>query len=176
LKREIVPQAESKGKGLLIFYRVVMAVVVVLVLVLAAGSLYALVRPAASEPLFRIGDGAAGRGSARRAAPGTADGETAVFSGIRGFRIPVSGQPPSTLILSVSFPYPVNDRAFTEELASRISDFRTIVTDYFSVLSAEAIGRMDEEAAKADILRKFNALLRLGKIETLYFSDLMIVR
>jgi flagellar basal body-associated protein FliL len=34
---------------------------------------------------------------------------------------------------------------------------------------------MDEGAAKAEILQRYNSLLRLGKIETLYFTDFMLV-
>ena len=169
MKREITPPPK---KELLILYRIAMALIIALVLVLAAGSLYALLRPADGGPLFRIGE--------RRPSPGPvsslADGEVGVFSGIGSFRIPLTGQPPSTVILSISFPYPANDRAFTEELASRMGDFRSIVTEYFSALSADAIAGLDEDAAKAVILRRYNALLRLGRIETLYFSDLMIVR
>jgi flagellar basal body-associated protein FliL len=152
-----------------------MALVVALVLVLAAGSLYALLRPAASGPLFRIGS--SGRGGQGGSVPASSlgDGEVGVFSGIGRLRIPTSGQPPATLILSISFPYPAGDRAFTEELASHLGDFRSIATGYFSSLSADAIAGLDEDTAKAEILRGYNALLRLGRIEALYFGDLMIV-
>jgi len=154
-----------------------MALIIALVLLLIAGSLYALLRPASSEPLFRIGgDAAGGQRSAGSGRSSAGSGEVGVFSGLGGFRIPLAGQPPATVILSVSFPYPASDRAFTEELASRISDFRSIVTGYFSALTADSVASLDEDAAKAEILRRCNALLRLGRIETLYFGDLMIVR
>ena len=170
MKREIVPQKEKKG--LLIFYRVVMALVLALVLALIVGSLFAVIRPAGSAPLFRIGGGE-GQVSSGLA---LADGEIGVFSGIGRLRIPVATQPPVTMLLSISFPYPAGDRAFTEELASRIGEFRSIAEGYFASLPPEKITSMDEDAAKAEILKKYNALLRLGKIETLYFGDLLIVR
>jgi flagellar basal body-associated protein FliL len=76
-------------------------------------------------------------------------------------------------MLSISFPYPADDRPFTEELVSRVGEFRSIATGYFASLSLEKIMELDEETAKNEILRDYNVLLRLGKIETLYFSDFM---
>jgi flagellar basal body-associated protein FliL len=150
-------------------------IILVLIAALVAGSLYALIRPSDSRPLFRIG----GTGNAVRfrqsPGEGEAGGNTAVFSGIGRLRIPAAGQPPVTVILSVSFPYPADDLLFTEELAARIGDFRSIATEYFASLSAEKIANLDEGAAKAEILKRYNNLLRLGRIETLYFSDLMTV-
>jgi len=175
LKKEIVPPKRKKGP--LIFYRVVVALIITLVLALAAGSLYAILRPEGSAPLFRIGaSGGRERQRAGSGGPALADGEVAVFSGIGRLRIPVASTPPATMLLSISFPYPADDRAFTEELASRLGEFRSIATGYFSSLPPEKITSMDEDAAKAEILRRYNALLRLGRIETLYFGDLMIVR
>ena len=170
MKREISPPAKKN----LVLYRVVIVLLVVLlsalVLVLAAGSIFALVRPPDSAPLLRFGGAG---GSVIKTRP--IDGTTAVFSGLGAFRIPIAAEPPAILILTISFPYPAGDRAFTEELASRIGEFRSIATGYFSALPAEKVINLDEDAAKADILRRYNAILRLGRIETLYFGDLMII-
>ena len=178
MKREIIPPS----RGLLILYRVIIVLFFVVIVIIAAGSLYALFRPSASEPLFRTGrdggDTLSTRGSmavSGLAVSGLADDTDAVFTGIGRLRIPAAGQPPATVILSISFPYPVSDRPFTEELASCIGEFRSIAIGYFSSRSLENIVNMDEETAKAEILRRYNALLRLGKIDTLYFGDLMIV-
>jgi flagellar basal body-associated protein FliL len=172
MKREITPPS----KRLLILYRVAVAVILALVLVLVTGSLYAILRSPDSGPLFRIG----GKGGGATSQNGGDYGQgTAFFSDIGRLRIPVtvaSDMPgAATLILSVSFPYPANDRPFAEEIASRTGEFRSIATGYFSGLSAEAIARMDEGTAKAEILQRYNSLLRLGKIETLYFTDFMLI-
>ncbi len=79
------------------------------------------------------------------------------------------------MILSIAFPYLAADTSFTEELAAKIGDFRTITADYFSSLPPEKIINIDEDAAKKEILRRFNAGLRLGRIDALYFSDMMII-
>jgi flagellar basal body-associated protein FliL len=182
MKREITPPS----KRLLIFYRVVVAVILALVLVLVMGSLYAILRPPDSGPLFSIGGKGGGGAAPRNGRASNPGQETAVFADIGRLRIPVTSgarteaagteAPASaTLILSVSFPYPANDRSFAEELGSRTDEFRSLAIDYFSGQPAENIARMDEETAKAEILQRFNSLLRLGKIETLYFSDFMLV-
>ncbi|MCL1837213.1 MAG: flagellar basal body protein FliL [Treponema sp.] len=176
MKREISPPS----KKMLILYRVSVALLLAVVLALAVGTIIGLSRPSDAEPLLRFGSNREKRdASPGRAAPNTRPGPageaTSVFSGLGTFRIPVAGESSATLVLSVSFPYPANDRPFTEELASRIGDFRTIATYYFTSLPAEKLVILDEDAAKTEILRQYNALLRLGKIETLYFSDLMIV-
>jgi len=151
-------------------YRVVVALILVLAVVLITGSLYAAFRSPDSGPLFHIGgDGGKGRGEP---AP---EREVHIFSGIGRLRIPLAGEPSATIIIAISFPYPAADRAFAEELASRIGDFRSIATEYFAALSPDKAAALNEEAAKAEILQRYNALLRLGKIETLYFGDLMVV-
>jgi flagellar basal body-associated protein FliL len=156
---------------LLIVYRIAVALILALVLALIAGSLYALLRGPNSGPLFRIG----GSGGEVRGGQDADPGEMNVFAGIGRLRIPLAGEAAATLILSVSFPYPADDRPFAEELASRIGDFRSIVSQYFGDFPPEKIARMDETVAKTEILERYNQLLRLGRIETLFFGDLMVV-
>jgi flagellar basal body-associated protein FliL len=167
--------------------RIVVLLILTLLGLLAAGTAYALLRSPASGPLFRIGSPAASGANQSGAAPaGRAPDSDAlsVFTGIGRLRIPLQGgvsasaaggPAPATLILSVAFPYPPGDRAFSEELASKVGDFRSIVVDYFSSLPAGELVSLDEEAAKTEILRRYNAGLRLGTIKSLYFSDLMLI-
>jgi flagellar basal body-associated protein FliL len=148
----------------------VIALVLVLVVALVSGSLYAVLRGPDSGPLFRIGGG----GNSQRG-QGTVYEALNVFSGIGRLRIPLAGDSTATLILSISFPYSAEDRPFAEELASRIGDFRSITILYFGSLPPEKATGLDEAEAKAELLERFNKLLRLGQIETLYFGDLMVV-
>jgi flagellar basal body-associated protein FliL len=158
--------------GLLIAYRIAVALVLVLAVALLCGSLYAILRGPDSGPLFSIG----GKTDGEVQSGQSVDTEALnVFSGLGRFRIPLAGDSAATLLLSVSFPYPAEDRPFAEELASRIGDFRSIVTLYFGSLPPEKTARIDEAAAKVEILERVNKLLRLGKIETLYFGDLLVV-
>jgi flagellar basal body-associated protein FliL len=169
-------------------YRGLAALALLLALLLGGGTLYAVLgRP--ESPFFSIG-GAPGKGRGEGGLPGNSDGPGAgrdavsagnaasVFTGIGRLRIPLAvpaGGSAATMVLSIAFPYPLNDSPFTEELAARVPDFRNMAAEYFSSLPPGELRELDEEKAKKEILKRYNAALRLGRIETLYFSDLMIV-
>ncbi|HCC37385.1 MAG TPA: flagellar basal body protein FliL [Treponema sp.] len=164
----------SSSHKLLTVYRIEFVLLLILVTIILVGSFYAILRPADSKPVLTFGgtDDNAPRGEALR------ENNAGIFSGINRLRIPLAGQGGSaggTMVLSIAFPYPLDDRPFTEELASKITDFKTIAADYFSSLPADSITNLDEDAAKSEILKRYNEVLRLGKIEALYFSDLMII-
>ena len=155
-------------------YRVELIAVMFLILLIVCGGLYAILRSQNERPLFRIGK-SAGKNSTLTQ-PAEEYSKSSVFNGIGRLRIPVAGQYGSaTMVLSIAFPYPPEDHAFTEELALRITSFRSITIEYFSSLSSEEIKNLGEESAKRELLKLFNSILRLGEIETLYFNDLMII-
>jgi flagellar basal body-associated protein FliL len=98
-----------------------------------------------------------------------------IFTGIGRLRISTMDAQPGTVILFVSFVYYPDDKAFSEELALRVGDFRDIVKEYIAAFSVSELRNLSEESMKIELMRRFNAVLRLGKIGTLYFSDFMIV-
>ena len=102
-------------------------------------------------------------------------GQGQIFTGIGRIRVSTADPQPGMVIIFVLFVYHPDDRAFSEELALRIRDFRDIITDYIGSFSTVALQQQDEEIIKAELLRRFNAILRLGQIKTLYFSDFMIL-
>ena len=168
------------SRKLLLVYRIEFIILLVVVALLLGGSLFALLRPSESDPIISFGGRSTGsrRPPSNNAASGENNRNDAIFNGIGRLRIPVTSQntaQTATMILSIAFPYPPDDRPFTEELASKINDFRTITTEYFSSLPAASISNLDEDAVKSDLIRRFNAILSLGRIEALYFSDLMII-
>jgi len=149
-----------------IIYLALLFIAGALIVLLLIGTIVGLVRSRNAEPVFVI------RGSSRTKPAN--DDDIRVYSGLERLRIPLSNSS-SILILSVAFPYSANDIAFTEELAVKINDFKAITTEYFSSLPAENAGQIDEDAAKQEILRRFNADLRLGRIDALYFSDMKVI-
>ena len=171
MKREI----DVPGNKLLIVYRIIVVLMLLMVTLLIVGSLYAFIRSRDSGPLFRIGGGRdSGTGRAGQGALKESEGAYNIFSGIGTIRIQ-NADKTAVIIISISFPYKADDRLFTEELASNLGEFRSIASNYFASLPRDKLARLDEEQVKADILKQYNALLRLGRIETLFFSDLMIV-
>jgi flagellar basal body-associated protein FliL len=158
---------EPSSRRLMIIYRVLVLLALALGLLIIGGTLYAVLRGPDS-----------GKNAVQNSAQAADGADTSVFTGIGRLRIPVAGQasaPAATMVLSIAFPYPLRDRPFTEELAAKIGDFRSLAQDYFSALSAEEIHNLNEEKAKAEILRAYNRILRLGRIEALYFNDLMVL-
>jgi flagellar basal body-associated protein FliL len=79
------------------------------------------------------------------------------------------------VILQASFPYFPGDRPFSEELVSRLREFRSLTAAYFAAQSPEELRSKGEAQVKADLLASYNALLRLGQIRTLYFNEYMVI-
>ena len=95
-----------------------------------------------------------------------------MFTGIG--RIRVSTGQGKAVILDIVFPYNPEDRFFAEELSSKVGEFRRISADYFSSLKDSDSADLDETPVKAELLRRYNSLLRLGRIAVLYFNEYMI--
>ena len=138
--------------------RVLLSLIGILVLLIIIGTIYACVRPAPVETIPAVSQ---------------AQADFRIFDRIGRLRIPLQNS--SVMILSIVFPYSADDISFTEELNSRIGDFRLIAQSYFSAIPTEELLPFDEEKAKTEILRNYNAILRLGRIQTIYFTDLIVI-
>ena len=156
-----------------IIYRFLLALAVFLALVLIGGTLYSL--------FFRQQDTVSYTGNSRNGAVENerAQSERALnertFTSIGQMRLSLAESGP-LVILNISFPYNQNDWPFTEELAGKIDNFRTITGQYFLTFSLFELEEKSEDEIKAELLARFNDILRLGKIEILYFSDFMIIK
>jgi flagellar basal body-associated protein FliL len=148
--------------------RILTVAALVLALLLLGGTVYALVFRGKNEKM-ETAVSAPGEKSSPEA---ELDG---MFTGIGRIRASTGAPEPATVILSIAFPYSTGDRAFSEELASRIGDFRAGAADYFASLSTEELRQKDETAIKTELLGRFNGMLRLGRITVLYFSDYLII-
>jgi len=157
-----------KSKPSRILYIGLLSLTGVLLLLLIIGTIIGVARSSSSQPLFRLGKPAGTQ--AETASP---DDDIREFSGLGRLRIPLSNS--STLVLLITFPYPAHDTAFTEELAAKTGEFRSLAADYFSALPADKIAHLDEDAAKKEILARYNAILRLGQIRAIYFSGMNVI-
>jgi len=97
------------------------------------------------------------------------------FTGIGRIRAASNDIKPASIIVSIAFPYDRSDSVFSEELASRVKDFRDIAIDLFSSYSASSLRDIGEEALKTELLRRYNKVLKLGNIGILYFNDYLVV-
>jgi len=103
------------------------------------------------------------------------DGQGQTFTGIGQLRVTTADPQPGMVILFVLFTYYPDDKAFSEELALRVREFRDIIVSYIGSFSIIDLQSQGEELIKTELLRQFNAILRLGQIDTLYFSDFLII-
>ena len=145
-----------------------------IVVVLVIGTIIGFARSSNAPPLMTLGSSRprTAKLPAQESAAAAAD-DIRVFAGLGRLRIPLSNS--TTLLLSVTFPYSANDTPFTEELAAKLGELKAIASEYFSALPEANIIQIDEEAAKQEILRRFNNTLRLGRIHTLYFGDMLVI-
>ena len=157
--------AEKKSR---IFLITLFSITGALVLILITGTIIGLVRSRDAQPLITFG-----AQTEQTPSHFGQNDDIRIFSGLGQLRIPLVNS--SIMILSIAFPYAADDTAFTEELAAKIGDFRMIAADYFSALPAENLIQIDEDTAKQEILRRYNGILRLGHINTLHFSDMIII-
>jgi hypothetical protein len=109
--------------------------------------------------------------------------EQRVFTGIGRLRarlaapsqkgVPEGGG--AAVVVTIGFPYDSSDRAFLEELSMNARKFRSITTAYFNSIPADSLLLSDEAALKGALLSRYNDTLYLGKIETLFFSEFIII-
>jgi flagellar basal body-associated protein FliL len=79
------------------------------------------------------------------------------------------------VVITIEFPYDDSDKPFFEELSLNVARFRAVTLDYFASIPADSPLLTGEPALKRALLSRYNALLYLGKIKELYFSDFMII-
>jgi flagellar basal body-associated protein FliL len=161
--RPAPPQGASRFLTLL--WRSLLVLALALVLVIAGGTVYALAFRPKSAPAPQPGPGPATPVSS----------EAAIFTGLGRLRCPTAGPDTALVILQPSFPYFPGDRPFSEELTLRLRDFRSLTAAYFAALAVEDLRRKDEAEIKEELLAQYNSLLRLGRIETLYFNEYMLI-
>jgi len=113
-------------------------------------------------------------GAAEAAEAAEAKGQS-FFTGIGRIRAATDDPVPATVIVSIAFPYDASDSAFSEELAARTRAFRELSADLFSSYSKGELDSLGEARIKAELIRRFNAILRLGSIGEIYFNDYIVI-
>ena len=159
--------------GLVIIYQVLLALILILCLIFLAGTGYALFFQGNGAPRFSGTQGIPGNDGVQEVTE-TGEPGTHTFTGIGRLRLSTAEPQSAMVIVTITFPYSPEDRAFSEELAVRVRNFRAITEDYFQSTNAKDLRNKSEAQVKADLLERFNRQLRLGKIQTLYFNDFMI--
>jgi flagellar basal body-associated protein FliL len=166
---------KQSGKGPsragIFIYHILLVMALVLALSLLGGTVYALVFRADPK-------GLPGQVSGDTLSPGNSSNiprNENIFTEIGRIRTSTAGSQPATVILAVTFPYSSGDKTFLEELNAQIANFRSVTIDYFGTFSADELRQKEEALIKAELLRHYNLLLRLGQLDTLYFNEYIII-
>jgi flagellar FliL protein len=78
-------------------------------------------------------------------------------------------------VLTVYFPYPARDSAFEEELTGKNRAIRRVILEWFASRTLEEITAAGEKQVKDQLLEEINRLFVLGRINTLYFGDYLVL-
>ena len=154
---------DRRSRILFYVYRGLILCIIFLVLILIGGTIFGVFLGSTPQSSVQI-DRLQNKGE---------QGQT--FTGIGPLRVSTADPQPGMVILFVLFTYYPDDKAFSEELALRVKDFRDIIISYIGSFSVIDLQKQGEEFIKTELLHRFNAILRLGQIELLYFTEFMIV-
>ncbi|MDR0706358.1 MAG: flagellar basal body protein FliL [Treponema sp.] len=155
----------ASGAGLIV-YHCLQAAAILLALTIVAVTVYTVISRnfAKGKPVYTLPQ-------KEPSAPDVLAVEDNIFSAIGRIRTFTADN--QTVIVSIAFPYNREDVPFTEELVSKIMDFRNLTFTFFNSHSAEELRNIGEDAVKAELLGQYNGVLKLGRIPLLYFNDFM---
>lgn len=156
--------AEKHPSALIIIQRILAGILILIILVILIGTVRTFISPSAAAPLEE---------DPRRQT--SVQSDERIFTGIGRIRAKSAGPQNSAVMITIAFPYNPNDKGFSEELASKVAQFRSETAQYFQIHTADELRLKTEEELKRELLARYNALLRLDVIETLYITDYMII-
>jgi flagellar basal body-associated protein FliL len=139
-------------------------IVLLLLVAVAAGTVFALATGTRARKLAALAD-------AKAAPPGSY-----VYSRIGTLRAKTLDKPPAVVVATVSFPYPVGEAAFAEELDTKTESLKAAVLACLSAKKAAELAPAYEGAFKAELKDRLNALLSLGQITEIWLSDFAVIQ
>jgi flagellar basal body-associated protein FliL len=162
---------------------ILLIVAVFLVFIIASGTIWACSHEQSSQ-------GAGGRGASggtasisgkrlfsakKDVAAIEASADAALFSDIGVLRASTADKNGAVIIVQPYFPYPSDDIAFREELVKKTRTIRSFMLDWFSTRTVAEIKSLGETEVKQALLDGVNGLLVLGKLDTVWFSEFMVL-
>lgn len=102
-------------------------------------------------------------------------GKTAIFADIGVLRAATADARPVTIVVSPFLPYPADDVPLSEELVSKNRANRAAIAGWFRSHTLKEITRLGEDGVKRELLELVNANLVLGKLQSMYFEEYMVI-
>ncbi len=158
----IMKRVNNKPSSVLvIIQRILIGILVLIFLAILAGTIYAIIAKSGSTEQEAIREAV------------QMDGR--VFTTIGRIRARSAEPNPAAVMITISFPYDIDDVSFSEELASKVEQFRSETIRYFQAYTADELRLKSDAEIQRELLILYNAVLRLGFIDALYITDYMII-
>jgi len=143
--------------------RVLGAVAACLAVVLAAGTVYALAAGLPAKKAIR---------SALAASEPDASGQD---QWLDLGRLRAEAADGSVVVARIVLPYSGADRAFREELAGKRTELKALARELLESVVSGTIQEGGEGAVKAGLRDRLNAILVLGALDTVYFTEFQVI-
>jgi flagellar protein FliL len=141
--------------------KVLAIIAAVLLVVIATGTVYGVM------------SGSRARKLALQGAPLPAG--AGMFDGVGRVRVTTADNPPAVVVVDVVFPFEGSDRQFREELQQKRNELRSAASAFFSSRKADELRPANEATIKAALRDTLNGVLRLGRIEDIYFPEFQVI-
>lgn len=170
---------ESASRFLTVILLIIAAFVA---FVIASGTVWACVRtsgtaasPSGKRLFSSKTDSAAIESALNAGSSPDASPEAALFSDVGPLRASTADGNGTVIVIQPYFPYPSDDIAFREELVKKTRTVRAGILDWFASRTVVEIRRLGETGVKQAILDVVNGVLVLGKLDTVWFSEFMVL-
>jgi flagellar basal body-associated protein FliL len=124
--------------------------------------------------VFAFATGLPGRKPQDQPSRGLEKGE-GYFQGIGAIRARTRDSDTKIVAVSVSCLYDASDLQFSEELRTKAPELRKAAEAFFSGKLGADLSPAFEGRVKAELRDRLNALLILGKVKEVYFSDFAVI-
>ena len=138
-----------------------------LVLILAAGTVYGLAAGTRQKKLSREADGAQVSAELQGRAS---------YAGIGTVRAKSADSAAAVVVATISFPYDSLDKPFAEELARKAAVLKATAISVLSSKKAAELAPAFEGSVKAALRDAFNARLSLGKVSEIWLADFAVIQ
>jgi flagellar basal body-associated protein FliL len=138
-----------------------------LVLLIAAGTIYGLASGSRQKKLAR---------ESERAQVAAELAGRASYTAIGTVRAKSADAKGAVVVATIAFPYDSGDKAFAEELARKAPVLRAAAESLLSSRKAADLSPAFEGAVKAGLRDAFNSRLSLGKVSEVWLSDFSVIQ
>lgn len=146
-----------------------------IVFVIASGTIWAFAKTGhrpASRNLMASG---ISRFAPAASGSGTSAGKLAEFGDIGLLRAATADKKIVTIVVQPYLSYPPSDVPFQEELVQKTRPIRAFMLNWFHSRTIKEIDKLGEANVKAALLEGVNAMLVLGKVSAVHFSEYIVI-